>query len=329
MAQQNHRFYAHELDGAILKSNSQIELTVNSDLDIQVVELNGNKYLQEKNIKLSSKLVIDSDKGDVILSEFKINLNASGFLGKGNFNYKNDAYNINIEANKTDFKTVISLLPNSISNSFQQYHTKGDASFNLSIIKKEDDKDAQINADFGCKNVSLHEPKTNKDIADLNFTGNFTNGTKRNSTTSVLTLKNLKGKFDNNPFEGYLTYKNFSKPFIDTYIKGEFPVSFFTQFSDSSKINNVKGSVVLDVKLKAFQSDIESNNQEKINSSGEIVLKKISLENDNGFYKFNNLNGSFIFNKNDVAFSEFTGEINNSDFTLNGYLKGFFQLFFE
>ena len=295
-----------------------------------MIKNNGNELFKDKKIEFVCNLTIDDEKSSVEFPLTEIKINNSIFSGEGRINYKEHLYKMLLKANNTNFKTILPLLPNSVSQSFTPYKSEGEAHFNLTIEKNNQvDSSPKIDINFGCKNVSLREPKTNINFTNISFLGSFTNGDKKNNLSSVLTFKNLKGKFENHIFEGELKYENFDNPHIETYFKGELPLSFLLQFNKNNKIKNVKGTLNLDVKIKALQEDLINNRQEKINSSGQIEIKNINLENDNAFYNFKNLNGIFVFNKSDIAFSDFTGQINNSDFKLNGYLHGFFDYFFN
>ena len=328
--EQNHRFYAYNLDGALSINDDATDVIISTKSEIQKIESEGNKLLQNKNIEFESKLSINTTKKTVEIPETEIKIEESTFKANTNVNYELNTYSSSIKASNTDFKTIISLLPNNISKPLQKYDSKGIANFLLKVDKQnEKTENPKITVDFGCKNVSLIETNTNKKIENLSFSGRFSNGKNQNNSSSILNLKNLNGSFDSNPFEGHLSYTNFENPYIDAYLKGNFPIEFFLQFNDENNLNDVSGSAKIDVKIKALQKDLVENNQEKITSSGEIILENAAFANDNQFYKFKNLNGSFIFNKKDIAFSDFKGKVNNSDFVLNGYLQGFFDYFFN
>lgn len=327
---QNHRFYVHELAGQIKIDNKKTNVIINSNCDVEYVQSNNKKYLSNKKLIFKGDLEVDTEMNKINISTVDFMLSSSRFNMKGFVNYEKNIYSLNINGDKTDFKTLISLLPNGMSKGLNKYKAKGNATFNV-IINKEEEKYnfPKIEMKFGCSNVSLLETNTDKKLSNLSFNGEFSNGRKRDSKTSILKINDLKGSFDGNPFEAILTYKNFETPFINTYVKGKFPVSFFMQFSDSNHLKNVEGTLSLDFKLKAFQKDLENNNKEGINSSGEIKLNNVSFMNKDDFYHFKKLNGEFIFNKNDIAISNFTGMINNSDFIIEGYLRGFFSYFFN
>ena len=211
----------------------------------------------------------------------------------------------------------------------KKYKSNGNTSFSANIKKEKGIEFPLINIDFGCHKVSLKEPSSNSTFNNLSFKGSFTNGKEHSSASSVLKLNDIKGEYNNQPFNAGLTYKNFEMPFVNGYIKGDFPLAFFMAFSDSNELKNISGNTQVDLKLKAYVKDLENANHEAITSSGQVFLKNVSFENKNGFYKFKNLDGSFIFNKNDIAISDFKGVINNSDFNVNGYLKGFFSYLFS
>ena len=328
--EQHHRLYAHNLDGELSIKNATTTVKLKSNCDIEHFGIGENKYLENKQMKIVGNVLVNTERKIIDFPLLKFTLSNSNFLAEGKIKYDIDNYGIHIKSDKTDFKTLLSLLPNSISENLKSYKSSGKTSFLVSIVKKGTAlKNAKINITFGCKNVSLVEPNTNKTLKNLSFSGKFTNGRLGNLTSSSLILKDINGAFEGHPFKGQLLYENFATPHINTYLNGKFPIHFLLNFTNSNQLKSSSGYATVDLKLKAFQKDLESNNTSKITSSGKVILEKASFRNQDNFYDFQNLNGNFVFNKNDIAISNFTGVVNDSDFKINGFLKGFFSYFFS
>ena len=327
---QNHRVYANTLVGNLSVKNEITDINLTADCNTEYFLINETKYLVNKKLKVSGDLNVNTDEKTVQIPGLSSIISSSSFITKGNISYAKDSYSLKVNAENTDFKTLISLMPNQMVNGFKKYNSNGNASFTANIHKdNKKHKYPSIKIDFGCEKVSLMEPSTNIELKDLTVKGSFSNGKNRNSSSSILKLDDLKGSINGNPFQAVLNYQNFDNPLIESYVKGEFPISFLTQFADSNQLKNVYGSAKVDVKLKALQKDLEQGNHDAVTSSGQVEIKNVSFDNENDFYRFRNLSGSFMFNKDDIAISEFNGNVNSSDFNINGYLKGFFSHFFS
>ena len=234
-----------------------------------------------KKLKVSGDLNVNTDEKTVQIPGLSSIISSSSFITKGNISYAKDSYSLKVNAENTDFKTLISLMPNQMVNGFKKYNSNGNASFIANIHKdNKKHKYPSIKIDFGCEKVSLMEPSTNIELKDLTVKGSFSNGKNRNSSSSILKLDDLKGSINGNPFQAVLNYQNFDNPLIESYVKGEFPISFLTQFADSNQLKNVYGSAKVDVKLKALQKDLEQGNHDAVTSSGQVEIKNVSFDNE-------------------------------------------------
>lgn len=326
---QEHRLYFHSFSGEISIDGDKTAIHTVATCDVEEINIDNTTYVTNKPLILSTTLQVNTQTKNILLENTNITIASSAFKGEGNINYGENQYLVTIKAKEADFASITALLPNTIHNTLQPYHAKGKASFDLMVKKTGTEKRfPSINLSFGCNNVTLDEPNTKRQFSNLTFKGSFSNGTDQTLRSSVLTLENITGKLDGIPFQAKLKYQNFETPSITSFIKGEFPLDFLLSFSDSKVLLQPTGKIALDLKISGMLKDFEKNNTQKINSSGELVLKNIAFKSPTGFYNVQKMQGTLLFNQHDIAISDCKGIVNNADFNINGFLKGFFGFVF-
>ena len=150
--EQHHRIYAHNLEGELSIKNATTTVKLKSNCDIEHFGVGESKYLENKRMKIMGNVLVNTERKIIDFPLLKFTLSNSNFLAEGKIKYDIDNYGIHIKSDKTDFKTLLSLLPNSISENMEQYKSSGKTSFLVSIVKKgEALTNAKINVTFGCK----------------------------------------------------------------------------------------------------------------------------------------------------------------------------------
>ena len=117
---QNHRLYAYNLSGKLKVIDKITEVALKSNCTVEYLEHNNTKYLSNKTLLFDGNLHVDTDKKIVKIPSLNLNLASSNFATNGDIYYGENTYNINIKAQNTDFKTLLSLAPANIANGFKK-----------------------------------------------------------------------------------------------------------------------------------------------------------------------------------------------------------------
>jgi hypothetical protein len=82
--------------------------------------------------------------------------------------------------------------------------------------------------------------------------------------------------------------------------------------------------VAFEGSIRDFKRSVHLN---RFRTSGEVNLRNLSLRLKEFSVPLTSANGNFIFNNNDLAISDFQGQLGRSDFNLNGFFKNIIYYF--
>ena len=300
---------------------------------IHTVSISGNEYFKEKEIRTDSKLEYNNNEKTFNINSASISVEKTILNVTGYYSFKNEnRIDIQVKNDKSNFATLLSLLPKKYYSKFSQYESEGDVFFNGTVkgLSNEHVSPA-INVEFGCKDASFFHPGLKTKIKGVNMSGKFSNGEARNASTSFLKLENIRLEFDDKLIQGNFLYRNFNDPYIAFDLIGKAEVAALLEFYPVAAIKSASGLIEMNIDFKGRLNDLKSRaGQERVDASGEINILNINFSPANSKYAFKNLSGNFLFNKNDVAVSDLIGKAGESDFRLNGFFKNIFsKLFLE
>ncbi|WP_230407199.1 AsmA-like C-terminal region-containing protein [Pontibacter cellulosilyticus] len=321
---QTYEVNAHELVAALGVTNESIAIEANGNATVNTIKVGTGEYFKGKKIDLASALVIDRVNKLVQLQPSTVNIESASYEVGGTIGYAGPTVlDLKLDGKNTSVQSLLSLLPQSISNDLNQYRSEGEVYFNGTVKGNVSAKEnPTIAFNFGARNASFYHPDVKQRVDDINLTGSFTNGSKQNAATTVLELKDLSGVLNGHRFNGNFKYSNFNNPNIAFDIKGKLDVGYVLGLAKLEQVQS--GSGLADVRI-AFSGNLNEfkarPGNSTLNTSGDITLHNVSLSLLELPLPLQNLNGNFIFKRNDVAVSDFKGKLGNSDFVINGMFK--------
>ncbi|MEJ8802488.1 AsmA-like C-terminal region-containing protein [Pontibacter sp. H249] len=315
---------AHQLAAALSISNETVAVETDGKATIHTIKVGTGEYFKGKTVNLASALVINRTKQTIQLQPSVIEIENAAYQVGGAIGYAGPTtLDLKLDGKNTDVQSLLSLLPQNISQELSQYRSNGEVYFNGTVKGEVSVKqNPTITFNFGAKDASFYHPEVKQQIDNINLTGSFTNGSKQDASTSVLELKNLSGVLNGHRFSGNFKYSNFNNPSVAFDVKGKLDVGYVLGLA---KLEHVRsGSGLADVRI-AFAGNLTEFKARPGNStlstSGDITLHNVSLALQELPLPLQNLNGNFIFKRNDVAVSDFKGKLGDSDFVINGMFK--------
>jgi len=258
-------------------SSDLYTMTATGDLLSRRIRVGSANYLVNKEAHVDTKLLVNVPEESYTFEGGKITVEENTFLLDGSIALKgDDMYDLTINGDEIDLAGLMLLLPGNISGNLESLETKGDINFAATIKGPYTaTKDPAINIDFSVRDGSIKHEKFGGRLDNMAFTGKYTNGSKQQSATSSISIKDFSASRDGNPLEMALVYSNFVNPFIDLQLNGELPASLIIPLAlpdvkDADgmiKLNNIniKGNI------KSFNAD-----QGQAPPTGTITFEGVS-----------------------------------------------------
>ena len=321
---QYHLFRSDALDASIGITGDLYKIHAEGDVTTEQVGVGTQRFLVHKEFDAVADIDYDDENKVVTIKPSTLELQRSTFGVTGTYNFKNrNLIDLEAHGQNTDIQTVLRLLPDGFSSQFKEYQSDGDVYFTFTVKGEiSEKKDPLFSIAFGCTDATLFHPSYNSRITKANLEGSFATPSFSSLADARLFLRKVKGELNGLPFEADFGMSDFDNPVIDLVFKGDLDARSIMSFYPIPGVNEMSGTLKADV---AFSGEIgllkKRATAQKVKASGTLDLSGLHLSLGDRPVIIDKLNGSLQFNNNDMALSNCSGTIGNSDFVLNGLFK--------
>ena len=317
-------FTSENLVASIHSSKDIYDIQAKGQLNTDKIMISGNNYLAGKSFEIESHLIYDDDKKHLTIHPSELKLKKSSFSVNGTYSWKEkNSIHLSTMGMDTDIQTLLSLLPESKGKRLDKYQSRGNVYFNARLdgeISAENSPGIAI--DFGFNDATLFHPDYKTRIENATLRGRFSAPHVNGLKGATLSLKDITGKLNKENFRANFVLDNFSDPEIVMDFKGKVDASAVMDFYPVEAIKYVSGSLIVDI---AFDGRINllknKHTAQRVSTLGTVDLKGVNLLYGKNNVPLENLHGNLQFNNNDLALSNVTGKLGDSDFLLNGFFK--------
>jgi AsmA protein len=174
-------------------------------------------------------------------------------------------------------------------------------------------------ANISLQNGSIQTQYYPHPIQNIQVNTVITNNTGAANCTKIW-IKPISFQFEGEPFSLKANLQNFADLQYNIVAQGTLNIGKIYQVF-AVKGYNVNGSVTANVNLKGKQSDATAGHYDKLQNSGTLKVKNITLASTMLPQPFTITKGVFSFNQDKMLFDSFTGEYGSSQIILNGSLS--------
>lgn len=311
-----------KIEGDFTTQDLVVRTAISGKAFINGIQLDtGNVLLKNKELLIDSKISYDLSNKQLSLKNSTFSLNKSEFLLDGGLQIDSTSFiNLTIKAKESKISSLVSLVPNKLSQNLNQYQSSGNIRFDAHIIGEISTQvSPKIDVSFGCSNLALTHPETKLKIHDLNLSGKFTTESNGN-----LELESFKGKIDHNEIDGAFSLNNFKDPYLKAHLHTAQNLYSCLKLAHVQNINSANGIVGIflniDGKLSDFQNKTFTASQ--IHAKVRADVNEITFNNQK---KLSNTQLRLHLKNSDLVVDTLHGSYENSDFKIEGGFKNFLQ----
>jgi len=261
-------------------SPHHLYVSLDSRFELNIILEGDTTFIKHKHFEVQTELDFLPETEVMTVQPTVMKLEGAEFNIGGSIDFLDDAnLDLKISGNKPNFALFIAMAPEELIPTLKKYDNKGKIFFNVAITGKSINGNTPlIEADFGCENAYFNNPGSNKKLDDLNFSGHFSNGAKRDPSTMEFSLKNFSARPEAGTFAGDLSVKNFASPEIDLQLRSQFELDFLAKFLNLEDLQDLKGKVALTMNFKdIIDLEVPERSIEKLNESYFTELKVENL----------------------------------------------------
>lgn len=317
-------FKSDKLSASIHSSNDIYNIDAHGKLATEQLLIGRNNYLGGKAFDIKSHLVYDDEKKHLTIHPSELLLKTSAFSVSGTYGWKDkNVINLTTKGKDTDIQTLLSLLPESKGKRFEKYRSKGNVYFSAHLEGEiSRTTSPSIDIDFGFEKATLYHPEYKTRIENATLQGSFDASDVDDLAKARLSLNNISGKLNNENFTANFVLLNFKDPDIVMDFNGVIDAPAVFDFYPVDDVKYASGSLVVDIAFAGKVSLLKNKNTaQQVSTLGTVDLKGVNLLYGKNKIPLENLQGNLQFNNNDLALSNVSGKLGDSDFLLNGFFK--------
>jgi hypothetical protein len=317
------------LKGDLASDKTTIDLS--SDIKLINVVFGGIKYM--KDVHLATKIAVDADMKNMLftLKENELSLNdlTLGWQGTVSMPDSTIGLDLTFATKKTDFKSILSLVPAVYMKDFASVKTAGELKldgyakgvYSSTTMPNVGLKLLVNNAMF--KYPSLPKSADNIQI-DLSV---FYNGVHNDSTT--VDLNRFHVELGGNPFDAGLNIRTpMSDMAIKAWLKGKIDLASMKDVVPLDSMS-ITGIIDANVDIAGRMSMIEKEQYEQFKADGSIVLQAFSFKSNDLPQTVLIENANLLFSPRYVDLTQFNMKMGKSDFQLKGKVENFIPYVFS
>jgi len=333
--EKNSQDYSFKTDQTELQGNfssSQFTLNIDADAFSNFLKSNGIDYLPQRSLKVKGAIDCDVDDNKYIFKNVLTSVNGNSFRVDGSVTSLDNGNDLQLKitGENLDLAQLISLLPNEYSGKFSSYKISGGIDFTGEISGVMSSASSPLmKADFKLSNAKIGNNDVKEIMSNINLTASYTNGTQHNKISSVLSVNKFSSTIEGNSVSGSFLLRNFSTPSADAMLDGTVDLATIYPLFKTEAVKALSGSVDFHNcfyrgELSALRSSSFDIN--KIQAGGKFDLKNLKVITPQATYE--NLNGSFEIQNNDISFSNCAFTTGSSDLRFDGTVTNFFPFLF-
>jgi AsmA protein len=305
-----------ELSSDLSHRGNRVISSLNLDIIIDTLIKNNETIFSDKQIKLKSKLEIDSDTPFVKVEEGIFVFDEAEFLFNGIFDLKNQGYlDLSVSGSEKDLN-MFSLF---LSDEGMRNLKTGRFSFECLIRGKTFIENPLIDLSFEVNNTMMINPVANREIKNLNFQGEFHSGKAENWSDAKLKIDTLYADLSGGMINLSGSVSNFKVPEVDLNIFFSADVTGLEKIFDLDFVENLRGKIEIKDRFKGNYLLEEKRFSDEINQAN-ISFEDFGF-NIPGALKIDTINGSISRAQNNYYLNNLNIISEGTDFLINGKIE--------
>ncbi len=278
----------------------------------------GVPYLNKVYLKGTCDLEMDMAKSLYTFKQNEFLLNDLPLKFDGSIGLPNETditMDLKLEAVKSDFKSILSLIPAVYTKDFSTVQTSGKFDFKGSVKGTYNDtKMPSFHVHLNVENITVKLAIDNPDGVDDH---------------TVVNLEKLHLEMAGNPVDAHMiTRTPISDPQIDGAMKARLDLGNIQKIMPLSAGDQYAGIIDADVSVKGKMSDVEKEQYENFHAAGNVRLENFMYVTKD-MPKTTIQRAHLMFTPKHLELTEMQMTTGNSDFSLKGYVSNYIAYYLK
>jgi len=305
-----------------VENNLKKDISAKGNFFVNNCVIEDDDYITNKNLYLNSNIIISKNNLKINASELKIeNVNFVDLLFNNNQKY----WNLETKL-KSNIYDVTKNIPQRFKYLFDEHDLTGDVSAYLQLKKENDFSSPSCSIDFELNDATYKSKSYPFSLSKIYTTGNFSNGSDRSLTSSIIKFENFKSSKKNGEITGELTVSDFNNLWIEANLYSSWELSELNDFIPDSPFKNLKGEIIGNTYYKgnvSFDDKMSKYFAQSIYST-DINLKNVYFNYNRSPLEFTADNLDCKIENHNIFIKDKYIYINDTDLKFNGEIRDLF-----
>lgn len=306
-------------------SSDILDYVSNTTIDKLSIKQGIVAYLKDAKIILDSKLNIDQKNNKYRFQDTKLSVNDLGLLFNGFVQIPDSTkteMEVNFKADKTTFKSLLSLIPAIYSKDFDDLKSSGNVELNGNAKGTlQGSSYPAFVLNLKVDNGKFQYPKLPTAVTNV-FIDAHVNNPGGSLDNTVVNVPDLRLTIANEPITARLKVATpISDPNVDLSAKGKINLADVQKFYPLKDVQKLSGIANVDLTVKAKKSDIDAKRYQNIQAAGNIAATGIEYASSDVPKPVSVSNLLLNFSPQFVDVPVCKASIGKSDFDIKGKLE--------
>ena len=312
-------------------AGAMTDFVIKVDAGELVFEYNSVRYISKTKIKAETSLKMDAQKKNFTFSQSKLWVNSLPLEVNGSFAMPNDSmfFDLNFRSEKSDFATILALVPSDYQKYLDKADIKGSAEFKGSVKGLLFNKDyPAIDVLLAVNDASFKYQSLPESIQNIQVSAQIT---KPQGDLNLLKVNVDKAhaSISNNPVDLQMSLSELmTDPNISASFSGTIDFASLKKVIPVDSLD-ITGILKAQMQLAGRMSSIEKKEYEKFQSKGEATISNFKIVTNQLTKPVEISQGQIKASTQQISVDQFTGKIGQSDFTLQGNVSNYLAYVFK
>jgi hypothetical protein len=305
-------------------SQQQVAVETRAHADTATVEFAGITYLNHVRVDLSVDAAADMVKKAVTLKQSGLRLNDLTLALAGSAASVGDDLDLDLTfgAPKTDFKSILSLVPAVYAKDFATVKTTGSLALSGNV-KGKYGKTAfpAFNLRTKVDNATFRYPDLPLPARDIFLDLGITNpgGSADNTTVNLSRLHVVLGK---NPLDATLLLRTpISDPDVDARMQGTVDLADLRRTIKMDSVQQLAGVISANAAVRTRMSYVDKGQYDKVAARGTVDIRDLSVKSQALPHPLGITQASLVLAPEKAQLKSFSGTVGSSDLRASGTLE--------
>ena len=296
-----------------------------------IFEYDSVKYISKTKLKAETLLKVDYEKMNFGFDQGKLWINNLPLEVNGSFAMPNDSmqFNLAFQSEKSDFATILSLVPADYQKYLEKADIKGSAEFKGSVKGLfYNEIYPAIDILLSASNASFKYQDLPESVQDIQVSAQIT---KPEGDLNLLkvNVEKAHASIKNNPMDlRLLVTEPMTDPNIDASFSGTIDFASLKQAIPIDSLD-ITGILKAKMQMAGRMSSIEKQEYEKFQSNGEASVQNFRIQSNQLTKPFEISQGQVKANTKQINIERFDAKVGQSDFSLRGNVSNYLAYMFK